>query len=201
MNHTAIPELIADGVPRWRDRIGRRRFPCEQWGLDHWSLLAYVEVRVTDHQGAIDWNMLTLSRRNWPELWAARNPYETAPAQDAADQYGLRVKSADGEDELVLGHCEADALMDLVDHGLVTITMPPVSATGQSYLRADGHALSHPSPYEPVTGLTEKLLMPWATFGLTERGWFVASQLRKHRGARRSPASFSMPDGLEAVGP
>lgn len=201
MHYSIRLEQVSDEGPQWRDRANRERFPLQRWGRDHWAILAYVETRATDQDGRIDWNHLTLSRRNWPMLWSARNPYETPPAQDAADQYGLLLKGADGSEENVFGHCEADALMDLVDHGLVVIAMPPVSSTGQSYLRPDGHALSDPSPYEPVTGRVEWALMPWARFSLTEQGWLVASRLRQHLSVDRDYGRFSLSGELmEAAG-
>lgn len=200
MRFAKLNEIVA-GPMKWRDREGRQRSPHEHWGRDHWDLLAYVETRVTERQGQLDWNHLRLSRRNWPMLWAARNPWETPPPEDAADKYDLRLRAADGSIEVVKGHCEADALMDLVDQGLVVIEMPPVSSTGQSYLRPDGHALSDPSPYEPVTGRVEWALMPWARFSLTERGWLAASRLRQHLSVDKDYSRFSMPgELLEAAG-
>lgn len=169
-------------APQWRDRTGRTPIPRERWGTDHRSLLLYVESRVTEYQGRIDWNHLTLSRRNWPMLCAARNRYESVGSEDAADRYGLRLKAADGTVETAKGTCEGDALMDLVDAGLVEIEMPPISSTGRSYLRPDGHAMNMPSPAEPVTGHVEWLLMPWARFKLTNRGWELAGSLRRHKG-------------------
>jgi hypothetical protein len=201
MNYTARMEQIIDEGPQWRDRANRERFPLHRWGWDHWSTLGYVETRATDRDGWINWNHLTLSRRNWPMLWSARNPYEIPPAEDAADKYGLRLKGPNGAVETAFGHCEADALMDLKDHGFVEITMPPVSSTGQSYLRPDKHALSDPSPYEPVTGRVEWALMPWARFSLTERGWLVASRLREHLSVDKDYGRFTMPgELLEAAG-
>lgn len=191
---------ILSGPPTWQDRPDREHFPHQRWGHDHWFLFGHVETRVVEHCGQLDWNQIAVSRRNWPMLWAARNPWTTPPAEDAADQYGLRLKGKDGRIETVKGFCEADALMDLVDEGLVTVEMPPVSRTGLSYLRPDGHALNEPSPLDPVTGRTEWVLMRWARFCLTDRGWTVAADLRKHRGNRGEFVEFSMPGELQAAG-
>jgi hypothetical protein len=176
-----VLDKIFSGAPQWRDRVGRTPISMDRWGRDHWSLLMYVESRVTDNHGRIDWSQLTLSRRSWPMLWAERNPYETVPSEDAADQYGLRLKASDGSPITLYGCCMGDALMDLVDAGLVTVEMPPVSPTGQSYLRPDGHALYDPSPADRLTGHVEGRLMPWARFGLTDRGWELAGAARRHR--------------------
>lgn len=183
--------------PQWRDREDREHISHERWGRDHWSLLAHVESRAVDDSGRIDWNQITLSRRNWPMLWAARNPWATQPVWDAADQFGLRLKPIGHAriSNILFGHCGADALMDLVDHGLVAIEMPPVSRTGQSYLRPDGIGLNEPLPHEPVTGTVERALMPWARFSLTDRGWDVASRLRRFKSGNEYE-QFSMPGEL-----
>lgn len=188
-------EEVLTRAPEWRDRTGRTAIPMRRWGLDHWSLLLYVETRVTDCRGQLDWNHLTLSRRNWPMLHAARNPWESDSSEDAADAYGLRLRPLrhPGIFETMKGHCEADALMDLVEAGLVTIQMPPVSSTGNSYLRPDGHALDEPSPKGLITGHTEWLLMPWARFRLTEYGWTVAEKLRRFKADGGLVALFTAP--------
>lgn len=188
-----VLDKILNGAPQWRDRPGRNSIPMERWGQDHWALLVLIDVRATDHHGLVDWNKLTLSRKNWPMLWAARNPYATAPAKDAADEYGLRVRTSDGGQMTLLNCCEGDALMDLVEAGLVTIDMPPVSPTGRSYLRPDGHALSDPSPQDLLTGRTEGSLMPWARFGLTPHGRELASAVRQHRAEGGAYRTFEPP--------
>jgi len=177
-------------APQWRDRADRISVPMARWGVDHWSLLTYVEARWGDHHGLISWDRLTLSRRNWPMLWAARNPWAEPDRADAADMYGLRLKGPDGAMEEVKGCCEGDALMDLVENGLVVIEMPPVSPTGKSYLRPDGHALNDPTPAEPVTGRVEWALMPWARFTLTDKGSELAASVRRFRGTGGSYGTF-----------
>ena len=186
---------ISNKPPQWRDRPNRERIPHERWGHDHWSMLVLVEECAVKASGQIDWDRLTLSRRNWPMLWAARNPWETPSAQDAADRYGLRLKPVrhPDVDEILAGYCEVDALMDLVDEELVVIEMPPVSATGRTYLRPDGNGLNNPTPQEPVTGRVEWALMPWASFNLTDRGWRVAAELRRHLGRKGRYAHFLLP--------
>jgi hypothetical protein len=178
-------------VPKWRDRPERVRIPMERWHKDHWSLLAYVERSAVDEHGALDWNKLSLSRRNWPMLYGMQRR-DTSPdsSPDAADLYGLGLKpenhvgGAEGSVKSVKleGHCEADALMDLVDAGLVTVSMPPVNADGSRYSAPNGQDLPGyaPPPSAVTTGFVSWMLMPWARFGLTDEGWEIAGRLRKH---------------------
>lgn len=181
--------------PQWQDREDRERIPHERWAKDHWETFAFVEIMVRTEHGRIDWDRVMVSHRNWPMLYAAKDRHPMS-SQDAAEKYGLRLKvpGYPGETETVKGLCQADAIMDLVDEGLVTLTMPPLSATGNSYMRPDGHALSDPSPRDLLTGHVEWLLMPWARFGLTDRGWRVGMELAKHKDAGRRYAAFEMPE-------
>ena len=185
MRLARTPEDIANDKPEWRERKDRERIASSRWGKDHWSLFAYVEIMVRTRNGLLDWDSVGISAKNWPMLYNAkkRPPFSSG---DQAEKYGLRLKGG----ESLKGVCEADALMDLVDAGLVTITMPPLSSTGNSYLRPDGHALNDPSPRQPLTGLVEWMLMPWARFGLTETGWSVGVELAKHKSAGGTFASF-----------
>lgn len=195
-------EDIAKEGPQWQDRPERERIGPERWGKSHWSLLGYVDERVVNWHGLLDWDKVQVSRKHWPMLYAARKTAQIGfgPFKDGAE-YGLRLKPpAHGDHGVILAdHCEVDALMDLVDAGLVTVDMPKVSQTGQSYLRPDGHALSDPSPRDLLTGHVEWLLMPWAKFGLTERGWQVAAALRRHKGAGGVFARFEMPELTEGA--
>lgn len=182
-----LQEIINAG-PAWHDREARKSVAPDRWGRDHLSMLVLVECRVVDNHGRIDWNHVTVSRRNWPMLWANRNatcrPGDELP--DAADKYGLRLRPGTGVGAQkaaprLLGHCEVDALMDLVTYGLVTITMPPVSADGGHYLKPNGMALDDPVPADLPTGRVEWDLMPWARFGLTDLGWTIAHRARRYR--------------------
>lgn len=181
-------QKIIDAGPAWRDRGARKPVGPERWGRDHISVLVLIECRAVDNHGRIDWNHLTISRRNWPMLWMNRSA-TCRPAEDhadAADKYGLRLRPGTGvgaqkKAPVLLGHCEADAIMDLVDAGLVTITMPPVSQDGEHYLKPNGMVLADPVPAEFPTGRVEWDLMPWARFGLTDLGWTLAHRARRHR--------------------
>lgn len=193
-----LEDIVKEG-PEWQDRPGREHVPPERWGKHHWSLLGFVDSRVVNYHGLLDWDRMQVSQRNWPMLWAARktSSYGFGPSKDGAE-YGLSLKpDPDGRGIQLEGHCEVDALMDLVDAGLVTLEMPRISPSGKSYLRPDGHALNDPSPHDLVTGHIEWMLMPWAKFGLTEQGWKVSAALRRHKGDDDQFAEFSMPKEME----
>lgn len=186
---THLAELMS-AAPEWQTREGREQITPDRWGKDHWSLLGYVETREVDYDGRIDWRRLTLSARNWPMLYAARD-YNAALGRytgdlgydDAADRYGLRLRRINDKPVTLYGHCEADALMDLVDAGLVTLTMPGVSEDGEYFLKPNGRPLDGEDDPRPglMTGHTEWKLMPWARFRLTELGREVANELRAHK--------------------
>ncbi len=195
----SLEEIMNEG-PQWQDRPDREHVAPERWGKSHWALLVSVDHRVVTAHGAMDWDRVQVSQRHWPMLWAARTLVQHGLGGGMRDgaEYGLRLKSdEDGRAEMLADHCEVDALMDLVDAGLVTLEMPRVSASGKSYLRPDGHALPDPSPRDLLTGHVEWLLMPWAKFGLTERGWDVSAALRKHKGAGGLFAQFTMPEEVK----
>jgi hypothetical protein len=179
---TQLAELM-NAAPEWQAREDREQIAPERWGKDHWSLLGYIENVEVDHHGRITWDRLTLSQKNWPMLWAARNPHSSLGGGDAADMYGLRLRRVNDEPVTLYGHCEADALMDMVEAGLVTITMPGVSEDGEYFLKPSGRPLDGEDDPRPglMTGHTEWMLMPWARFRLTEKGREIANELRAHK--------------------
>jgi hypothetical protein len=188
--------------PSWEDRDHRTPTRRSQWGRDHWSLLLYVETRNVDRGCEIDWDQVTLSRRNWPTLHAARAHADAPGAEDAADRYGLRVVNRDREPVTRYGHCEVDALMDFAENGLVTIEMPrPAAPSPDRYLRWNGKPLPDGLPESVSSGaLGARFLMPWAAFPLTDLGWNLAGQLRTHRARGGTDADFTPADGfLEGV--
>ncbi|MFH0246428.1 hypothetical protein ACGRHY_29315 [Streptomyces sp. HK10] len=188
--NTTVPTASA---LTWRDRAGRTPVPPERWGRDHWRLLAYVETRTVDHHGLLRWDHLTLSHTNWPSLYAARAWTNRDYSHDAGETHPLRLRgSADGAPGVLPGHCEADALMDLADAGLITIEMPRPDAGGDYFLKPDGRPLAgqeYPSP-RFTTGLAELQLMPFARFRLTDRGRAVADALRAHKAAGGAWSAF-----------
>jgi hypothetical protein len=163
-----------------------------RWGRDHWSLLAYLETRDVDYGGHVDWDQVTLSAANWPALYAARSgPVDEWPV-DAAQAYPLQIKDEAGADAVAHGHCEGDALADLIDHALITVRMPATSPDGSAYLRPDGRPLPEDAPRPgPVTGFTELTLMAWAGYRLTPAGRRLAGQLREHRASSKPRSAFA----------
>ena len=92
----------------------------QQFGKDHWSLLAYVEFRVINHQGIL--NKVHLRIKN-PVL-ANANPYPI-PAHEWKKDWGTRLKgywNKDGTTNPKLqkgNHDDLDCLDDLEEAGLV----------------------------------------------------------------------------------
>lgn len=175
----------ANVVHVWQDRKGRETFAPSEWGRDHLSMLLYVETCAVDSYGVLMWDRLTLSARNWPMLHETRRD-RYADGPDAADRYGLRLKTRTAD-----GHCEMDAVMDLVTHDLVTVTMPELSESGESYLKPNGHPVPAvpPGPGDFVG----RSLMRWASFGLTDYGWTVAHALRRHFAQAHDVTTFRIP--------
>ena len=179
-------------APRWRDRPDRTPVPMAQWGRDHWSLLAYLETRDVDHGGQIGWEHLTLSAAHWPALYAARRGPLDLHSADAAQAYPLRIKDENGEDSIAEGHCEGDALADLVDHGLVAVDMPAPSADGTAFVRPGGRPLPDAGPLPGLlTGYAEATLAAFARYRLTADGRRLAAQLRAHLAAGQSTSTFT----------
>lgn len=184
METSELEQLMAQ-PPEWTDRTNRPKISIDRWGRDHWNLFSYIHSRIAGYSGLLDWRHVGISSSHWPMLWAARvilGPY--ASADDYAELYGLRLKEADDRETVLKGVCEVDALMDMVDAGLITITMPPPDKDGAHFLKPDGSPLrgdDSPSP-RFVTGQAEWKLMPWAKFGLTSRGWRVIQAWSEHRG-------------------
>jgi hypothetical protein len=188
--------MKVDNSVEWQMRLARQAVPMRRWGKDHWSLFGFVETREVDHHGLINWKRVVVSARNWPMLYALSGFLPNG--QDAADRYGLRLKGADGGVERVLDLCEVDALMDLVDEGLVTITMPQPDKDGDYFLKPNGRPLMGEEYVSPkfVTAMAEWELMKWASFRLTPKGREVADQLRGHKAAGGTWFSFE-PNGMD----
>lgn len=103
----------------------RQSVPVEQFGKDHWSLLAYVETCCVDgHRGVgtIDYRRLRCNPHTHPLLSGSlRGPRMWKP------EYGTRLRGYWREDHttntsmLILDHDDIDCLDDLVDAGLIEI--------------------------------------------------------------------------------
>lgn len=190
--------LRLDEAPAWQDRADRTPVPMVDWGKDHWRLLQHVEVRIMDYQSLIGWDHIQVSRRNWPMLYAARR-YGLDPSSDGAD-YGLRLRRAGGETRIHAGHCEVDALMDLVAEGVLTLQMPRRAKNGDYFCKPNGRKIpDSPSP-SLVTGAAEWALMPWARFSLTAKGRKLTSAFREYRQTVEGATFSGFSDYLEAKG-
>ncbi|MER6605976.1 hypothetical protein ABT282_08670 [Streptomyces sp. NPDC000927] len=178
---------------KWNDRPNRTRVPMNQWSKSHWSTLAYVEDRTVNDQGLICWDHLTVSHANWPFLFAARARTNQDTTYDAGKQYPLVLRShPGGTPNVVPGHCEVDALMDMVDAGLIKIQMPKTNADGSYFLKPNGQPLTGDEWASPkfATGFDEARLMAWASFSLTERGREIANELRAWKASGEQYATF-----------
>lgn len=197
---TSKLERLMSHQPEWQARSDRPKITPDRWGRDHWKLFGRVHGRIAEHDGLIDWRYVGISLGHWTMLWQARDQ-DTAPVDftsrgDFAELYGLRLKRIDGEPVTLMGVCEVDALMDMVDAGLVTIQMPRADKDNRYFLKPNGFPLKderypHPSF---MTGLGEWMLMPWAKFDFTDHGWRVAQAWSEHENSDGATYSnFEMP--------
>lgn len=92
--------------------------PPEQWGKDHWGLLAYVEIRGVDHGGILDMRHLrTNVRRAYRlkvEAFGKMAPDLSFPM---LPEHGTRLKSG----EVLPTHCDCACLIDLEAAGLLQV--------------------------------------------------------------------------------
>ncbi|MFF7198311.1 hypothetical protein ACFZAM_31965 [Streptomyces sp. NPDC008079] len=198
MTMTEIAALAVQ-APEWQDRAGRTPIPLADWGRDHWSLLAVVEDCAVNGHGRLQWERLTLSYRHWPTLYAARGHISMDGSYDAKDRFPLRLKRLRGNAREMPGHCEGDALMDLRDHRLITVTMPPVDGSGRYYLRPDGRPLDGEDDPHPgcINAFTSLELMPYARFALTRLGRHYSNALRAHKATDGATWSNFIPPAEE----
>jgi hypothetical protein len=173
-------------------RLGRTPIPIEMWHNKHWSTLAYLEVCEVDCHGVVDWDRITVSERNWYGLYQARSTLAKGGfGKDGAD-YGLPVRTEPGKSLIYKDHCEVDAIMDMVDAGLVLIDLPEVSEDGGYYIRPDGNLYNRAGDPDPADGLDDSELLPYATFRLTREGREVVARLRAHKADGGSWAAFTL---------
>lgn len=94
----------------------------EQFGKDHWSLLAYVETRCVDYKGELDREHLRCNEKIRPML----KGYRTAgPGMGWKPEYGTRLKGyfEDRTNKALKleDHDDWDCLDDLEDAGYIEI--------------------------------------------------------------------------------
>jgi len=96
------------------------KIKIEQFGKDHWSLLAYVEYRAVNHNGLLDKSHLRIKN----PVVANSTPYPI-PAQEWKEEWGTRLfgywnKDGTTNQSLKLGdHDDLDCLDDLEEAGLI----------------------------------------------------------------------------------
>lgn len=177
---------IGAEAPEWQDRSGRTPVGPANWGSSHWLLFQTVGTAFAAKAGKVNWDYVTVSRRNWPMLWAGRGQMAQGSFASDGASYGLRLKRIGGNPVTLEDHCEADALCDLVDYGVVDRRMPYPNASGDFYTAPSGHPLKGdgmPRPADLTTGHVEWLLMPHAKFTLSQRGFRVLAYLAEFQAA------------------
>ncbi len=86
------------------------RIPINQWGKDHWSALAYVEVRCVDNNGVL--------KNAHMRTDAKRHPLFMVRYMGPGDGSGYPTRYKDGE---LADHDDWDCLNDLVEAGLIAV--------------------------------------------------------------------------------
>lgn len=173
-------------APQWRT-TSIPPVPPEKFGKDHWSTFAYVETRIVDHRGTINHDHMRCDADRHPILRASKRA--ALFGMSAATKYPTRLVAGHQRRD----HDDYDCLDDLIAAGLLEVHMPAVAEDGESFRDADGKPIMfdgqriHP---DFVTGLLERQLAAWATFSLTEQGYRVAGELRRHKAGGGSFATF-----------
>jgi hypothetical protein len=92
-------------------RLPERRFtqkpPVEQWGQDHWSLLAYIQTRCVDYGGEINLDHFRCNEKRHPGFVARHSKWSPSS--------GTRLKF----DITLPGHDDHDVAADLEAAGLL----------------------------------------------------------------------------------
>lgn len=66
-----------------------RNVPINEWGRDHWSMLAYVESRCVDNKGVLDLKHVRCNQRRHPGLAL---PQHVRGTVDGVYQYSTRLR-------------------------------------------------------------------------------------------------------------
>lgn len=176
-------------------RLGRMPVPMDRWHKNHWSTLSYLEVCEVDCHGVVDWDHISVSERNWGSFYEARSAMAKGGfGKDAAD-HGLPVRTEPGKALVYEDHCEVDAIMDMVDAGLLVIELPKLAESGDYYLKPNGTPLSRPGDPDPADEPDDMDLLPYGAFRLTERGREITNRLRKHKADGKNYAAFEVEAG------
>lgn len=96
--------------------------PIEQWGKDHWSLLAYVETRCVDYNGALDLRRMTVNPNLYRRAYRLRfEQFGGHVGEKGAQWTGKHITRLASGFEAPAGHCDRAILDDLAGEGLVII--------------------------------------------------------------------------------
>ncbi len=149
------------------------RLSIDDWGKDHWSTLAYIETRCVDHKGVLkNANMRTDAGRH--PLFMARG---FASPGDGS-RYPTIYKGGELTD-----HDDWDCLYDMVQAGLLTITLPKDDALWDVPVGSRG-------PIQYRDRLQTKELK--VKVKLTALGNQVAGELRAHLTKKRRYQEFKL---------
>lgn len=97
-----------------------KNIPVEQWGKDHWSLLAYIEYRAVNHKGVLDKRHLRI--KNPMVANATDSPF---PAPKWKPEWGTKLRGyflPNGEknqSKVLENHDDLDCIEDMEAAGLV----------------------------------------------------------------------------------
>lgn len=90
-----------------------RRIPLTEWGKDHFSLLAYVEVRCVDHKGVLDHDHMRTNVQHHPGLVGPRVALAT---NITIETFKYHTRLRNGVEE---GHDDWDCFYDLEEAKLI----------------------------------------------------------------------------------
>ena len=177
--------------------------PVEKWGKDHWSMLAYIDTRIVDHHGILDYDHLRINARLHPAA-AAAGPKKSVSYSGGgcSQEYPTLIKGEQTEDGKwtvvkIPDHDDINCIIDILQAGFLTCTMPTPVPEKNCFIDAAGHIVREDSsiyvdrgiaasgayiPISLVTGMGEDILSFSASFSLTPTGQAVCAKLREHKG-------------------
>ena len=122
-----------------------------KWGKDHWSMLAYLEIRAVEHEGVIDRKHMRTNPESHPHLIWIKELWD--------DKYSTRLKAG----ATMRGHDDWDCMDDLEEAGFIR-------NVGTGFHRAvsftkQGISLAHKLRVHKANGGTFATFNPDAVFG------------------------------------
>ncbi len=137
--------------------------PVSDWGKDHWSLVAYVEIRCVDNGGVLDHDRMRTNQERHPGL-AGPASAGLSEGRNWRPEWGTRLSGyflEDGETDLtrqMFNHDDWDVLDDIEAAGYVkiggaginpVIFMTRVGAAIAALLRVHKAAGKHFASFDP----------------------------------------------------